>query len=82
LTQTDNFAKTIALALWPFLAMMKKFRFEPFFAHNSLEAFVECFLAIFGAFLILTQTYNFAKAIAFALCSFLAMMKKIRFFEY
>ena len=56
--------------------------FEPFFAKNNSNVFVETFLACFKHFYFLTETEYFACAIAFALWPFLAIFKMLSFFEY
>ena len=47
--------------------------FEPFFAQDNLNVFLETFLACFRQFYFLTQTEYFAWAIAFALWPFLVI---------
>ena len=73
LTQTEYFARAIAFALWLFLAIFKllsffqyKPFFEPLFAENNFNVFVETFFACFRKFYFLTQTEYFAWAMAFA----------------
>ena len=59
LTLSDDFAKSIAFAWWPFLAIFKMlsfFEYELFFQAvfciEQLQCVVETFLACFYAFLI------------------------------
>jgi len=89
LTLTDNFAKAIAFALWPILAMMKKLRFFEYylflkavFCIEQLKNVCRVFFSNFFGILNFDPKWNFAKAIAFALWPILAMMEKLRFFEY
>ena len=56
--------------------------FEPFFAYNNSNVFVETFLAYFRQFYFQTQTEYFSWPIAFALWPFLAIFKMLSFFEY
>ena len=58
-TQSDDFAKAIAFAWWPFLAIFKilsffeyKLLFRAVFCIEQLQCVVEMFLACFFAFLI------------------------------
>ena len=55
---------------------------ERFFAQNNSNMFVETFFTCFKQFYFLTQTEEFAWAIAFALWPFLAIFKMLSFFEY
>ena len=59
LTQSDDFAKSIAFALWPFLAILKMLSFFQYwlffgavFCIEQLQCVVETFLACFYALLI------------------------------
>ena len=59
LTQSDDFAKSIAFAWWPFLAIFKMLSFFEYqllfgavFCIEQLQCVVETFLACFYAFLI------------------------------
>ena len=56
--------------------------FEPFFAHNNCNVFVETFFACSRIFNFLTQSEYFAWATAFALWPLLAIFKMLLFFEY
>ena len=56
--------------------------FEPFFAENNFNVFVETFFACLRQLYFLTQTEYFAWAIAFTLWAFLAIFKMLSFFEY
>ena len=58
LTQSDDFAKSIAFAWWPFLAIFKMLSFFEYslsfgavFCIEQLQCVVETFLACFYAFL-------------------------------
>ena len=89
LDQTDQFAKAIAHASWSILAIFKMLSFfesqcflERFSAHNNSNVLVQCFFAPFWPFQILSQTDQFAKAIAFASWPILAIFKKLSFFKY
>ena len=84
MTQTEYFAMaTMPLHcghFWPFLKCSHFSNiscfFEPFFAENNSNEFVETFLACFRQFYFLTQTEYFA------LWPFLAIFKMVSFFEY
>ena len=74
--QSDHFAKAIAFAWWPILAILPNFQtlsffeyllfLEPFFAENNSGVIVEWFFACFREFSFSTQSDHFAKAIGFA----------------
>ena len=56
---------------------------EPFFSIDQPHCLVETFLAcFFSHFQFLTQSDEFAKAIAFAWCPFLQIYQMVSFFEY
>ena len=68
MTQTDDFAKSIAFAWWPFLATFKMLFFFPIlavfwsrFCIEQLQCVVETFLACFYAFLIFDPKWRFCK---------------------
>ena len=68
MTQSDDFAKSIAFAWWPFLAIFKNaliFRilavFSNRFCIEQLQCVVETFLACFYAFLIFDRKWRFCK---------------------
>ena len=89
LTQTEQFIWAIDFALWPFLAIFEmlsffeyKLFFQPFFAQNNFNVFVETFFACLRQFYFLTQTEYFVPAIAFALWPFVAIFKMLSFFQY
>ena len=89
LTQTEYFAWAIAFVCghfrpfskWSYFSNISCF-LEPFFEENNSNVFVETFLTCFRQFYFLTQTENFAWAIAFALWLFLAILKMLSFFEF
>ena len=73
MTQSDDFAKSIAFAWWPCLAIFKCSHFsniscffEPFFCIEQLQCVVETFLACFYAFLIFDPKWRFCKV--YSLC--------------
>ena len=86
LTQTEYFAWAIAFALCPFSTCSHFSNtsgfYEPFFAQNNFNVFVETFFACFSQFYFLTQTEYFAWPIAFALWPSLAIFNMLSFFEY
>ena len=53
-----------------------------FFAYNNYNLVVVSFLICFRQFYFLTQIYDFAKAIGFALRPFLPIFKLMSFLEY
>ena len=73
MTQSDDFAKAIAFAYWPFLAIFKIsliFRilavfFRAIFCIEQLQCVVETFLACFLAFLIFDPKWRFCKGYSF-----------------
>ena len=81
MTQRDDFAKPIAFAWWPIFKMVSFLLvfFERFFAHNNSKWFVEWILTYFLEFKFLTQSDDFAKAIAFA---WWTIFKMVSFLEY
>ena len=73
MTQSDNFAKSIAFAWWPFLAIFKMLSFFEYcvffraaFCIKQLQCVVETFLACFYAFLIFDPKWQFCKV--YSLC--------------
>ena len=73
MSQSDDFAKSIAFAWWPFLAIFKMlsfFQYELFlrdvFCIEQLQCVVELFLACFYAFLIFEPKWRFC--IVYSLC--------------
>ena len=73
MTQSDDFAKSIAFAWWPFLAsfkMLSFFEYELLFGAvvciEQLQCVVEAFLACFYAFLIFDPKWRFCKV--YSLC--------------
>ena len=89
LTHTGHFAKAVAFALWPTLAIFKIVLFfeyymslEQIFAHNSCNVLAESYMVFFWHFQFLTHTGHFAKAVAFASWPILAIFKIVSFFEY
>ena len=73
MSQSDNFAKSIAFAWWPFLAIFKMllfFKYELFFPAvfciEQLQCVLETFLACFYAFLIFDPKWQFCKV--YSLC--------------
>ena len=71
--QSDDFAKSIAFAWWPFLAIFKMlsfFEYDLFFGASfcieQLQCVVETFLACFYAFLIFDPKWRFCKV--YSLC--------------
>ena len=73
MTQSDNFAKSIAFAWWPFLAIFKMLSFFEYcvffravFCIEQLQCVVETFLACFYAFLIFDPKWQFCKV--YSLC--------------
>ena len=79
MTQSDDFAKSIAFAWWPFLAIIKMlsfFEYELFFGAvfciEQVQCVVESFLACFYAFLIFDPKWRFCQLYSFclvAICS-------------
>ena len=68
MTQSDDFAKSIAFAWWPFLVIFKmlsffnyKLSFGAVFCIEQLQCVVETFLACFYAFLIFDPKWRFCK---------------------
>ena len=73
MTQSDDFAKSIAFAWWPFLVIFKmlsffeyKLFFRAVFFIKQLWFAVETFLACFYAFLIFDPKWRFCKV--YSLC--------------
>ena len=73
MSQSDDFAKSIAFAWWPFLAILKMlsfFQYQLFFRAvfciEQLQCVVETVLACFYAFLIFEQKWRFCKV--YSLC--------------
>ena len=73
MTQSDDFAKSIAFAWWPFLAIFKMLSFFEYylffgavFCIEQLQCVVETFLACFYAFLIFDPKWRFCKV--YSLC--------------
>ena len=89
MTQSDDFLKAIAFAWFAFFAFCKMVSFldcwlffRAAFCMKELQCVVETFSTCVFAFLILDQSDDFAKAIAFAWWPFLAIFKMLSFFEY
>ena len=68
MTQSDDFAKSIAFAWWPFLVILKMLLFFLIlavflsrFCIEQLQCVVETFLACFYAFLIFDPKWRFCK---------------------
>ena len=53
-----------------------------FFAYNNYNLVVDSFLICFRQFYFLTQSYDFSKAIGYALRPFLPIFKLVSFLEY
>ena len=73
MSQSDDFAKSIAFAWWPFLAILKMLSFSQYqlffravFCIEQLQCVVETVLACFYAFLIFEQKWRFCKV--YSLC--------------
>ena len=89
LSQSDDFAKAIAFACRPFCQYSKcshfsnmRFFLEQVFAQTNYIESLDSFLISFREFYFLTQSDDFAKAIAFAWRPFLPIFKILSFFEY
>ena len=74
MSQSDDFAKSIAFAWWPFSAIFKMlsfFQYELFlrdvFCIEQLQCVVETFLACFYAFLIFEPKWRFCKVFSLSL---------------
>ena len=73
MSQSDDFAKSIAFAWWPFLAIFKMLSFfqyelffRSFFCIEQQQCVVETFLACFYAFLIFEPKWRFCQV--YSLC--------------
>ena len=89
LTQSDDFAKAIAFSWRPFSQYSKwshfsniRGFFQRFFAQNQYNVLIDSFLICFWQFHILTQSDDFAKAIAFSWRPFLPILKMVSFPKY
>ena len=86
MTQNDDFARAIAFALRPFLPIFKLSHIsnitcflKRFFAYNNNIVTVDSFLICLREFYFLTQSDDFAKAIAFSWRPFLPIFKLSHF---
>ena len=77
-------SKAIAFAWRPFLPIFKMLSFLEYyvsfrtvFLYNNYNLVVDSFLRCFRQFYFLTQSYDFAKVIAFAWRPFLPMFKMV-----
>ena len=81
MTQSDDFAKSIAFALWPFLrhfqnafiAREYKLFFGDFFCIEQLQCVVETFLGCFYTFLIFDGKWRFCKVYGHCLVAIFKM---------
>ena len=89
MAQSEDFAKAIAFAWWPFLAIFKMlsfFEYYLFFLTRFLHRTTgmccrNFFIRFFLHFPFLTQNEDFARAIAFAWWPLLAIFKMLSCFE-
>ena len=88
MTQSEDFAKAIAYAWWPVLAIFKmlpffecKLFFAAVFCIEQLQCVVETFLACFFAFLIFHPKWSFAKGYSLCFVAIFANFQKAFIFR-
>ena len=88
MTQSDNFAKSIAFAWWPFLAIFKMLLFFEYcvffravFCIEQLQCVLETFLACFYAFLIFDPKWQFCKVYSLCLVAIFGHFQNALIFE-